>query len=215
MLRLRNVSIGPTGSVAPEGRECLGLERAGGAAEDVLDGFGARVQTGLPRVAPQGHLGESALQRTQHVIPKLRIGGDHAGRDRERQRARRGRRIIVGLVAVGAQPEDLQRADVTGSGEDHGDVPAGHRAVEQPAARGSHDVADVERRDVQLVLAEAARGDSRPAGTRRACLAAVVGLKRLSAHGIALLSVLVRILRRGLPAQCSVTVLRRSVKCRC
>jgi hypothetical protein len=171
----------------------LGLERAGCATEDVLDRFDARFQAGRPRVTPERHLGEPSLQRAQHVVPGLRVGGRDGGRDGERARPPRGRRIVVGLLVGGIHPENLQRADIAPVSEDDGDVPAGQRAVEQPATGGPHDVVDVARPDLEPILAVAVPGHPRPAGTRDAYRATVVGLKRLSVHDIPPLSVLVRI----------------------
>jgi hypothetical protein len=116
------------------------LKARAAALSFVLDEVDAALAAFRPRVAPDEDVADPALHGTQHVRPELVVHADGVGGRGQRQGACRRGRVVVLVPRPCIDAKDLQRERVAPTGHDHVDVPARHRAVEEPAACRAHDV---------------------------------------------------------------------------
>src|SRR4051812_34257169 len=92
------------------------------------------------------------VERCEHALTHALVADEHVCRDGDRLRDRVvGPRLKCRIEVTGLDPEDLERSGVVADGDQHGDVPAGHHAVDQPAACELHDLGDAAGDDVESI----------------------------------------------------------------
>ncbi len=131
----------------------------------MLDGFEPRHHV-RRTAAPHGEFGASALHGADQIVADVGVTGDCRGGQRHRQ-GTHGRRRVSGFVVILGRPRAYaqysQGQGVATVVQHDGDLPTGHRSVEEPAADGADHVDGVVPDHLQAVLAEpcaARRGGS-------------------------------------------------------
>src|SRR5277367_5972359 len=152
----------------------------------------AVVELRRPRLAPQRDLGDAVIEGVQHALAHLRIAPEQIRRGRQGLRTGTGVDRRQGLLEIhGLGPKDLQWPIVGEVSEQDGDVPAGHRTVEEPAAGEAHHVDHACGDDVEpvphVVVSDVWVGAKSRASVSAYCLnTAVSGIEGSSNHRVSI-----------------------------
>ena len=102
--------------------------------------------------APQRHFGQSVVEGTEHATAHPLVAGEELGGDGNRLWVGTVRPLVEGrFEVVRRNTENLQRSHVFVGGEQHGDIPPGHHAVDEPTACERDHLGDVASHHVEPV----------------------------------------------------------------